>query len=138
MIYRKLDANGDYTFGKQAGNFYVNTPAAVVQAILTRLKLIQGEWFLDTTEGVDYNDEIIGMGRIATYDAAIQDVILNTQGVNTIDAYASGINTTTRAVAVSCTVDTIYGQVVLTGTYAYQSTGNRLDIDFVLDSSILG
>lgn len=138
MIYRKLDANGDYTFGQQAGNFYANVPAAVAQAVNTRLKLIQGEWFLDTTEGVPYDTQILGMGRVASYDAAIQTAILDTPGVNGIIAYASGVNTTTRKAAVSCTIDTIYGVVPLTGAYSYQITGNRLDINFVLDSSQLG
>jgi hypothetical protein len=72
MIYRKLDADGDYTFGLQGGNFYKNNPEAVGQAVKTRLSLIQGEWFLDTNAGTPYNSQILGAGTVGTYDHAIQ------------------------------------------------------------------
>ena len=38
MRYRKLDANGDYTFGSGSSCF-ISDHDAVVQAIVTRLKL---------------------------------------------------------------------------------------------------
>jgi hypothetical protein len=62
MRYRTLDANGDYTFGQNGANFLVNSPAAVGQAVLTRVKLMQGEWFLDQTAGTPYDTEILGAG----------------------------------------------------------------------------
>lgn len=62
----------------QSGNFYANQPEAVAQAVQTRLALAQGEWFLDTTAGTPYNTQILGAGTIAYYDAAIQQVILDT------------------------------------------------------------
>jgi hypothetical protein len=114
MKYRKLDANGDYTFGQQNGNFLTNIPAAVAQAVQTRLGLIQGEWFLDTTAGTPYNTEILGMGTVPLFDAAIQDVIVNTPGVNTIVDYASGVNPVNRQAAIACTIDTIYGITTVT------------------------
>jgi len=113
MIYRKLDSRGDYTFGQQSGNFWVNQPEAVAQAIQTRLGLVQGEWFLDPTVGVPYDTKILGMDRMASYDQAIQGAILDTQGVNEIVDYVSGVNTETRRAFVACTVDTVYGQVIL-------------------------
>lgn len=109
MRYRKLDPNGDYTFGLQAGNFFINVPAAVAQAVQTRLGLIEGEWFLDTTIGTPYNTEILGMGTIPYFDSAIKQVIEGTYGVNNIVDYASAVNPNTRASAVACTIDTIYG-----------------------------
>lgn len=116
MIYRKLDSNGDYTFGQQATNFYVDVPEAVAQAVKTRLGLIQGEWFLDTTIGTPYNSQILGAGMVSKYDAAIQDVILNTIGVNRIVSYASQVDPSSRAATVTCTIDTIYGQTTVQQT----------------------
>jgi hypothetical protein len=113
MRYRKLDINGDFTFGQGAGNFYVNTPAAVAQAVKTQLGLIEGEWFLDTTLGTPYNSKILGAGHISTYDAAIQEVIMNTQGVTKIIQYSSNYNPSTRQARVSVTLDTLYGSVTL-------------------------
>ena len=113
MKYRKLDANGDYVIGLQQGDFYTNTPEAVAQAVQTRLGLRQGEWFLDTTVGTPYDSQILGAGKVASYDYAIQAVILGTQGVNQITAYSSNVDPTTRAATVQCTIDTIYGQTAL-------------------------
>ena len=109
MLYRKLDSNGDYTFGKAAGNFFKDIPEAVGQAVLTRLKLIEGEWFLDTSIGTPYNSQILGMGKLNTYDGAIQNVILNTQGVTALINYASFVDPNTRAAGVSATINTVYG-----------------------------
>lgn len=114
MRYRTLDANGDYTFGQAGQNFYVDSPAAVAQAIQTRLKLIQGEWFLDQTVGTPYNTQILGAGTESTRDLAVQTVILETQGVNEILDYASYLNPSTRQFTVAATVDTIYGQTTIT------------------------
>lgn len=116
MKYRQLSSTGDYTFGLGGGNFYQDVPAAVGQAVMTRLRVFEGEWFLDTTYGTPYSSQILGAGKISTYDAAIQQVILGTQGVTSIAAYASGVDPTTRAAAITCTINTQYGQTQITTT----------------------
>lgn len=113
MIYRKLDAAGDYTFGQGSGNFYKDQPEAVGQAVKTRLGLIQGEWFLDITEGTPYSSQILGAGMVAKYDRAIQEVILNTPGVIAITEYASQVDPSTRLAQINCTINTTYGQAVV-------------------------
>lgn len=116
MIYRKLDANGDYTFGQGSGNFYKDQPEAVAQAVKTRLGLIEGEWFIDTTAGTPYNSRILGAGKVSSYDQAIQEVILNTSGVLRITEYSSGVDPDTREALIDCTIDTIYGTVSIQQT----------------------
>jgi hypothetical protein len=111
VIYRKLDAAGDYTFGQGSANFLVDSPAAVAQAVSTRLKLIQGEWFLDTQAGVPYNTEVLGFGTIPYYDFAIKDAIINTPGVSSIVSYSSYI--ANRDVSITATINTIYGQTTI-------------------------
>ena len=113
MRYRKLTATGDYTFGQNGANFFVNTPEAVAQLVKTRLALSLGEWFLNTLNGTPYQSKILGAGRVATYDSAIQDVILNTQGVRAIAQYSSRVNPTTRHADVFAVVDTIYGKAAI-------------------------
>ncbi|MGI4812794.1 MAG: hypothetical protein ACRYG5_06575 [Janthinobacterium lividum] len=116
MRYRTLDANGDYTFGQNGTNFLVNSPDAVGQAVLTRLGLIEGEWFLDQTAGMPY-DEVLGAGTEATRDLAYRTTILETQGVTGISDYASYLNPSTRAFIVAATIDTLYGSTnISTGT----------------------
>lgn len=114
MRYRTQDANGDYTFGQNDANFLVNSPAAVAQAVLTRLRLIQGEWFLDQTAGTPYNTDILGAGTESTRDIALQAVILETQGVTEIVDYASYLDPATRQFTVAATINTIYGQTTIT------------------------
>lgn len=116
MRYRALSATGDSTFGSGSTAFLVNSAAAVAQAIQTRLLLMQGEWFLDVTEGTPYSTQILGRGTTATYDRAIRDRILGTQGVTAISSYSSSLNRTTRALTVNATVQTIYGEATVTVT----------------------
>lgn len=115
MQYRKLTSSGDYSFGAGGSNFWVNSPAGVLQAIGTRLKLFQGEWALDTTQGVPYSTEIFGNNTEGTRDLVVQEAILGTQGVLSISAYSSSFDSSTRKFSVAATVDTIYGSVQYNG-----------------------
>lgn len=111
MRYRKLDANDDYTIGTNA-DFYINNAAAVKQAILTRLRLWRGEWFLDIAEGTPWQAEVLGkLVRGRNPDAAVKQRILATEGVQEILSYTSVFNGDTRRVKIDATVSTIYGDV---------------------------
>jgi len=113
MRYRKLDANDDYTIGT-GSDFHVNNPDAVAQAVLTRLRLWRGEWFLDTADGTPWSTEILGKRqRGRNPDAAIKQRILGTQGVNEILSYNSTFDGNTRRLSVNATVGTIYGQATI-------------------------
>ena len=112
MRYRALDAAGDYTIGNSAV-FLVNSPPTVGQSVLTRLKLLTNEWFLDLTEGLPYSTEIRGKYTQATYDAAIRSRILGTQGVTQITAYQSTLGSD-RKLTVTVSIDTIYGATEVT------------------------
>lgn len=101
MIYRQLDVNGDY----QLSSFLQNSPQTVGQAILTRLLLWRGEWFMNTGEGTPYLQDILG--RNSNYNMEIKARILETEGVIELTDYASSINN--RNLTVQCTVNTIYG-----------------------------
>jgi hypothetical protein len=113
MIYRKLTSTGDYTFGKGNGNFHRDSPATVVQAVMTRLGLIQGEWFLDINYGTPYDSQVLGAGKLASYNRAIQEVILGTPGVRSLVNYSSNVDPGNRMASVSCLIDTIYGQAAV-------------------------
>jgi len=108
MRYRKLTADGDYSFGRGQADFYINNREAVAQAVLTRLKLLTGEWFLDTDEGTPYSTQVLGMHTMGTYDTAIRARILETEGVLGIIGYSSNIGST-RNLSIAATIETIYG-----------------------------
>lgn len=112
MRYRKLAIDRDYVFGHGANDFYIDRPETVGQAVLTRLGLTQGEWFLDTTIGTPYNSQVIGKGTAATYDLAIKEVINNTAGVKQIDKYYSYVSPS-RVARVVAVIDTVYGSMAV-------------------------
>lgn len=110
MRYRQMDSSGDYVMGP-AARWLADSPQAVAQAVLTRLRLFAGEWFLDRREGLDLS-QILGYGTQATRDQQVQERILGTRGVTGIAAYSSQVSG--RSFTVSCTVDTLYGQAQIT------------------------
>lgn len=114
MKQRQLLPDGDYAFGTGLP-FLADTPVCVAQAILTRLRLRTGEWFLDTSDGTPYDGQILGHNTGATRDLAIRGRILDTPGVTQIAKYLSYV-TDQRAMTVSAVVDTAYGQASLTAT----------------------
>ncbi len=107
--YRKLTADGDYSFGSGQLDFYRDVPEAVAQAAKTRLLLWVGEWFLDITEGTQYMLGILGKHSKTTADNTIQDRVQKTEGVVNIESYTSEVNPETRKIAASMVLNTIYG-----------------------------
>jgi len=98
---RKLDANGDYSFGQGEANFWINQVEGVVQNVTTRLLLLEGEWWLDQTVGTPWSQEILGYSTAALRDVAIKTVILTTDNVTQLTQYNSSVNPSTRAFTVS-------------------------------------
>lgn len=107
MRQRAMLPDGDYSFGTGLP-LLADTPECVAQAILTRLKLQTGEWFLDLSEGTPYLEQILGAGTAATRDLAVRSRILDTPGVKRIALYSSSLDRA-RDFRVDCTVDTLFG-----------------------------
>ena len=118
MRVRAMDSNGDYLFGHSASNFLVNSPAAVAQLIQTALLLFQGEWFLDTSAGVPWFTQVAGNNSNTVYDPIIKQAILNVTGVLNIVSYSSSLNTATRVLTITVTVDTQFSADAITVTQA--------------------
>ena len=109
MRYRKLDANGDYSFGQGQANFWVNTPEGVGQSVKTRLGLFTGECFLDTSEGTPWRTSVLGKYTQHAYDKVIQDRITSTPDVLSLDAYYSSLDPNSRILTVTATITTSFG-----------------------------
>jgi hypothetical protein len=110
--YRRLDSQGDYSFGHGLGDFYVNVPAAPAQAVATRLALYLAEWFLDISDGTAWKTRVLGKYTDPTYDMEVRSRILGTPGILGIVAgtYNSHLDRTTRRLTIACEVNTIYGK----------------------------
>lgn len=116
MRYRKIDADGDRVFGHGQSDFYRDVPEAPAQAVLTRLHMELGEWFLDTTDGTPYQTRVLGKYTGSTRDPVLRSRILGSTGVTSIESYSSNLDRDTRAFTVDVTIDTQYGQTVISET----------------------
>lgn len=82
----------------------------VRQHLRTRLWFFKGEWFLDTTYGVDYYGSIlIKNPNLSTVASIIKSTILDTPNVNQLLEYEQDFNIVTRELNVSFKVDTTFG-----------------------------
>lgn len=113
MIYRKLDPAGDYTLGSGA-DFLANSPEAVAQAVLTRLRLWKGEWFINTEDGTPYASDVLGKRfQRKNPDSIIKQRILGTPGVTEITSYSSSFDGDSRQFSVTATISTAYGAATI-------------------------
>lgn len=113
MRYRALSPSGDFTFGAGRRNFHVDSPEAVAQAVLTRLRLLTGEWFLDSREGTPWATQVLGTGTKPTYDRVLRQRIADTPGVVEIVSYSSAVEG--RNLSVAAVIETQYGQAAVQG-----------------------
>jgi hypothetical protein len=109
MKYRKLDDNGDMRFGHGLEDFWIDVPDAPAQAVVTRLGMYEGEWFLDRTAGTPWNTKVLGKYTDSTRDLVVRGRVLDTTGVYDVIQYSSAIDRNTRQFAVNMSIATIYG-----------------------------
>jgi hypothetical protein len=84
------------------------------QKIKIRLQFFLGEWFLDTSIGVPFWNEVhLKNPNKVKVDAALKATILDTPGVNSLTAYDSTFDVASRTLTVNFTVDTIYGELTI-------------------------
>lgn len=95
--------------GHGAADYWENDPLGVAQAVVSRLRLLAGEWFLDLQEGVPYVGGVLGKHTQGSYDPILRERILGTQGVTQILSYESLFDGETRQLTVQCEIDTEYG-----------------------------
>ena len=83
------------------------------QAVGVRLKLILGEWFLDTRLGVDYfGTAFVKNPNLAAIEAMIQAAILDTPGIARIVRYSQVFDRTARSLSITCTLIDDEGNVL--------------------------
>lgn len=114
MKVRKLDANGDMTFGAGRESYLVDSVDAVAQCVLTRLRLWRGEWYLDKTEGTDYG-KVLGRGTESSSAIALQERVLSTPGVRRIVSMSANHDPDTRHASFAITIETDYGVTTVYG-----------------------
>ncbi len=104
-IVRRIDTEGDWTWGKGRGNYIINI-AAVSQNIQTRILMFFNDCFFANTSGIDWWN-LLGSKQEVQLVLAISSTIINTNSVTGIQQLS--LNVTDRVLNISYAVQTVYG-----------------------------
>lgn len=115
MIFRALDSNGDWTFGKGISGFLTGKDA-LIENLRTITKEWKGECFFALQDGIDWNN-YMDIGTKTLLDADLQRNWLKAFGVIRIDSYTSELNSITRNLTVTASLFTIYGTMTLSEVF---------------------
>ena len=118
ITVRKLDpVTWEPIWGNGQQNF-ISDIDAVAQIIAQRLKLFEGEWWADTTDGLPLWQKILGYRGGANNQQAInlliQNRILGTPHVVSLSSVQSSYVPETRSYNFYCEVQTQFGVVTVT------------------------
>jgi hypothetical protein len=83
MKVRRIDRNGDWTFGQGLSN-YISRSEGVRQNVITRLKSFKNDWFLDVEANIDWYNILSNKNNEQTILREIERITLATEGVQTI------------------------------------------------------
>lgn len=96
--------NGDFIMADGA--------TRIAQQILITLKFWLGEWFLDTSEGIPYFEEILVKNpNLAHVRQIFTEKISEIEGVNSIDLLELDYDAKSRTLAVEYEIGTDYGLI---------------------------
>ena len=107
MIFRNLDASGDWTFGQGKSNYIAGNPAIGLN-IKTRLLCWLTDCFFDQNAGVDWKNRLGSKNQRKLLEADLRRIILQSYGVTGILSFQT--NLTDRAFSATYSVQTIFSE----------------------------
>lgn len=107
MLFRNLDADGDWTFGAGISN-YATKNDAVALNIRTRLLSWVGDCFFDVKAGIDWINRLGSKEQALLLDLDLRRLIIRTEGVTGLKQFDT-VNQN-RVFTANYTVESIYGQ----------------------------
>lgn len=91
----------------------VSTGPQVVQNVRSRLLMYFSEWFLDTTAGIPYFEEIfVKPANIANTESILKQTILQTPGFDELTDFAMDFDSSSRKFLVSFSGTTVDGDAI--------------------------
>lgn len=91
-------------------------PAQIEQHLKIKLWLFKGEWFLDTSVGVPYFEDILVKNpNIPNIESILKQKILSTPGVNEILEFSIAFDRQARNLTVDFKADTDFGVATVSG-----------------------
>ena len=120
-----LDGAGDLLLDASKRLAVVRNADEVAVALRARFRLIRGEWFLDTQQGLPWIGAILGVKKpdMRIVRQILTDVIINTPGVATLDELTAVLDAETRNLAVT---------FIVTATDGGTITATALDQPFIV------
>jgi hypothetical protein len=113
MIDEKINGIIENTYTGLWDDSDVSEVGQVAQHIEIRLKMIYGEWFLNTQLGVPWFEQVfVKNPDLSAIDIIIKSVISETPEVTGIVKYSSSINRALRKLIISFEATTIYNENV--------------------------
>lgn len=107
MIFRNLDSNSDFTFGKGKNN-YLRDDDAVKLNIRTRLLSWVNDCFFDIDAGIDWYNRLGSKNQRLLLEQDLKKVILSSEGVGDILSIFSSL--TGRDFMIEYNIRTIFSQ----------------------------
>lgn len=107
MIFRQLDENGDWSFGKGKNN-YVSLDEAIKLNIKTRILSWLNDCFFSLTSGIDWLNRLGSKNQAGLLETDLRRIISQSEGVTAILSF--DIVTQGRAFSATYTVQTIYSK----------------------------
>lgn len=108
MIFRNLDANGDWTFGNGVSN-YVTDDLAIGLNIRTRLLSWVGDCFFALNAGIDWANRMGRKNQSGLLEADLKRIILQSFGVTGLTKFST-VLTAARRLDAEYDVNTIFSR----------------------------
>lgn len=105
MIFRTLDVNGDWTFGKGLNN-YATDNKAIGLNIATRIRSWLGDCFFAQTQGIDWYNRLSKKNQRGLLEQDLRRTVLQSFGVIGIVEFNSSI--VDRNISLDYEVNTIF------------------------------
>ena len=100
-----LNDDHDISFNGKDFKLTASVDQSLAQRLKIKLLTFYGEWFLDSTEGIDYYGSIFGKNRSKqAIDTLFMNKILEEDDVTAISSFESSINKETREYSLSFSV----------------------------------
>jgi hypothetical protein len=116
ILVRTLDSTWDPVRGNGLSNFLTDLDA-VAQIVAQRLKLLQGEWFENTSLGLPLFQSILGVASTSrAVSLLIQQQILGTPYVTGINSFSIAYGAGGRTYQFSAQVQTAFGPLTVSNT----------------------
>lgn len=107
-------ATNDLVFTNKDLTFTSTDPIEIGQRVAMLLRVFEGEWFLDTSYGIPYRQQIIAQARSQKeVDSIFIAAISQQAGVDSIASFTSNFDRPTRSYTAVVTINTTAGAITI-------------------------